>query len=471
MMPNLHEIIYILNYVILIYVFLLMTTYLILAFTSYKKLKEYYRYIEFHDEEKIFELRNHVPISIIAPAYNEGTGIVDSVKSLLQLEYPEFQIIIVNDGSTDDTLVKLIHYFNLSQIYFNSELKIETEEVITAYASAEYKNLIVINKRNGGKADALNAGVNIAKHPLIATVDADSILERDCLLKIVTPFIEDEDVAAVGGTIRIANGCKIRSGHVESVDLPKKWLVKFQVLEYIRAFIFGRSGFDTINSLLIISGAFSCFKKDSVFQVGGFKAGSIGEDMEITIRLHRELRKKNPKTRIAFIPDPVCWTEAPESLKVLKSQRVRWQKGTIESILSHKKLLFNPKYKLLGMLGYPYFFFFEMLGPVVEFAGYVLIVLSFLFNWVSSYFAIVFFILLVLYGIIISTFSVLLEELTHSKYPKLSHLIQLFFIAIVENFGYRQMTVFWRFWATVEYVIGKRGWGKMKKKGLSNEEN
>jgi cellulose synthase/poly-beta-1,6-N-acetylglucosamine synthase-like glycosyltransferase len=466
MISNAYDIIYILNYLILIYVFLLMTTYLILSFTSYLKIKKYYRYIKFHDEDKIFELRNHVPISIIAPAYNESNGIVDSVKALLQLEYPEFQIIVVNDGSKDDTLLKLINNFNLSQIYFNSELKIDTQDVISVYASGEFKNLVVVNKKNGGKADALNAGVNIAKYPLIATVDADSILERDCLLKIVTPFIENENVVAVGGTIRIANGCKIRSGHVESVDLPKQWLVKFQVLEYIRAFIFGRSGFDTINSLMIISGAFSCFKKESVFQVGGFKAGSIGEDMEITIRLHRQLRLKNPEARIAFIPDPVCWTEAPEDIKVLKSQRVRWQKGTIESLLSHKKMLFNPNYKWLGLIGYPYFFFFEMLGPVVEFAGYVLIILSFLFNWVSSYFAIIFFFLLVLYGIIISTFSVLLEELTHSKYPKPSHLIQLIFIAIVENFGYRQMTVFWRFLATIEYLFGKRKWGKMKKKGF-----
>lgn len=464
---DINSIILFLNYTILVYVFFLMTTYLILSFTSYQKIKRYYRTIEFHDQKKIFRLRNHIPISIIAPAYNEQNGIVESVESLLQLEYPEVQIIIVNDGSKDDTLLKLINKFDLKKIYYKAEKKIPTKEIKSVFASSINKNLIVVDKFNGGKADALNAGANIAKYPLIATIDADSILERDCLVKIVEPFIDNENVVAVGGTIRIANGCKIRKGNVESVDLPKSWLAKFQVVEYIRAFIFGRSGFDIINSLLIISGAFSCFKRESVMEVGGFKSGSIGEDMEITVRLHRQLRIKNPKTKIAFIPDPVCWTEAPEKIKVLKSQRIRWQKGTIESLLAHKKLLFNPQYGSLGLIGYPYFFFFEMLGPVVEFAGYLLIIISLIFNWVSGYFGIVFFIALVLYGIIISTFSVLLEELTFSKYPKPTQIIQLFFIATIENFGYRQMTVVWRFIATVEYLFGKRKWGKMEKKGFS----
>ncbi len=467
MNPLFFDIVYYLNYIILIYVILLMTTYLILSFTSYQKIKKYYRYIEYRDQDKLFELRNHIPISIIAPAYNEQNGIVDNVKSLLQLEYPEFQIIVVNDGSKDDTLLKLINNFNLMPIYHQSHFTVQTQEIRSVYASPKFKNLIVVDKVNGGKADALNAGANVAKFPLIATIDADSILERDCLLKIVAPFIDDENVIAVGGTIRIANGCKIRNGHVETVGLPKKWLVKFQIVEYIRAFIFGRSGFDIINSLLIISGAFSCFKKEAVIEVGGFKAGSIGEDMEITIRLHRIIRTKNPNAKIAFIPDPVCWTEAPESIKVLKSQRIRWQKGTIESLMAHKKLFFNSKYRWLGLIGYPYFFFFEMLGPVVEFGGYLFVLISFYFNWISGHFVFIFFITLVLYGIIISTFSILLEELTYSKYPKPKHLLQLFLAAIIENFGYRQMTVFWRFVATIEYLLGKRKWGKMKKKGFS----
>ncbi|MFC2084827.1 glycosyltransferase [Bacteroidota bacterium] len=446
-----------------------MTGYLLLSFLSFRSITKYLKRTYYTDRKKMFSLKNHIPISLIVPAFNEQDGITDSIHSLLQLEYPEFQIIVVNDGSTDKTLENIFKEFSIRQVSFKPYYKIKCKEIKSVYISPVYPKLTVVNKVNGGKADAINAGINIAKYPLINVIDADSILERDCLLKVVLPFIEDENVVASGGTIRIVNGCKVHKGFITSIGLPKSWLVNLQIVEYIRAFIFGRSGFDSVNSMLIVSGAFGCFKKDKVMEVGGFKTGSIGEDMEIVIRMHKILRRKNPDTRITFVPDPVCWTEAPVDLNSLKKQRKRWQKGTIESVLSHTRLLYNFEYGWLGVYGFPYYFFIEMLGPVVEFLGYILFLVSLYFGWISYHFAFVFFIVAVLYGIIISVLSVIWEEISFRKYPKIKHLLKLFFFAVIENFGYRQLTVYWRFVAVIEYIFGKRKWGKVKRVGFQSK--
>ena len=296
------------------------------------------------------------------------------------------------------------------------------------------------------------------------------IIERDGLLKVSYPFIENENIVAVGGTIRIANGCEINKGFVENVGLPRSWLAKFQVVEYLRAFMFGRNGFDALDGILIISGAFSCFKKESLVKIGGFLDGCIGEDMEIIVRIQRVLRKDNHETRIAIIPDPVCWTEAPEKLKILSLQRKRWQKGTIISLLLHKKLFFNSQYGLLGMVVFPYFVFFEMLGPIIEVLGYFIFIISIIFGLVPLSFTIVFLSVAILYGVVLSLLSVIFEELTFRKYARTTHLLELFIIAILENFGYRQLTSYFRFKGSLEYFLGNREWGKMEKKGFSTKD-
>jgi len=406
------------------------------------------------------------------PAYNEENGIVESVRSLLQLEYPDYQLIVVNDGSTDGTLEQLFENFQIRQASFSPYYEIDSQPIKAVYFSPAYPNLVVIDKAKGGKADSINAAINISRNPLITVTDADSILERDCLLKIVRPFMEDDNIVAVGGTERIANGCKVNKGYIEEVGLSKSWLVRFQVVEYLRAFLFGRNGFDFLNGILIISGAFSCFRRDALIEIGGYRTGSVGEDMEIVVRLHKELRKKNSKTRVTFIPDPVCWTEAPEKIKTLSLQRVRWQKGTIESIRLHKDLFFNPNYGWLGMLVFPYYTFFEVLGPFIEISGYVVFIISYLLGIVPLNFAVAFFMAAFLYGVVLSTLSVCLEELSFKKYTKVRHLLILLAASILENFGYRQMTTFWRFKGFIEYYTGKRDWGKMEKKGFEqkNEE-
>ncbi len=471
-MNTIIEIIYYYNYLVLFYFLIIVTIYIFLNVISFRNISKYTKKIKYVELKEIFRLHNFKPITVIVPAYNEENGIVESVRSLLQLEYPDYQLIVVNDGSTDGTLEQLFENFQIRQASFSPYYEIDSQPIKAVYFSPAYPNLVVIDKAKGGKADSINAAINISRNPLITVTDADSILERDCLLKIVRPFMEDDNIVAVGGTERIANGCKVNKGYIEEVGLSKSWLVRFQVVEYLRAFLFGRNGFDFLNGILIISGAFSCFRRDALIEIGGYRTGSVGEDMEIVVRLHKELRKKNSKTRVTFIPDPVCWTEAPEKIKTLSIQRVRWQKGTIESIRLHKDLFFNPNYGWLGMLVFPYYTFFEVLGPFIEISGYVVFIISYLLGIVPLNFAVAFFMAAFLYGVVLSTLSVCLEELSFKKYTKVRHLLILLAASILENFGYRQMTTFWRFKGFIEYYTGKRDWGKMEKKGFEqkNEE-
>lgn len=465
------KILMIFNYIVLFYFLSLITIYIILNLVSFFRILRYKNKVEFADLERIFKLKNYKAISVIVPAYNEGNNIVENVKSLLQLIYPQFQLVVVNDGSKDDTLQKLIENYSLKKIDYPDLYKIKSEPIKAVYKSKEISNLIVVDKVNGGKADAINAGINVAKYPLITVIDADSILERDCLLKIAQPFIENDNVIAVGGTIRIANGCEVKKGHLINVGLSKNWLARFQVVEYLRAFLFGRTGFDAINGILIISGAFSCFKRDAVVEIGGYRSGSIGEDMEIVMRLHKHFRLKNPDTKITFIPDPICWTEAPESLKILMRQRTRWQKGTIECLLLHKDLIFNHNYGLMGLIAVPYYLIYEFLGPIIELIGYIFFFISLALGILSLEFTIAFLAAAILYGIMLSVLSVILEELSFRKYPETKHLLILFLTAIIENFGYRQLTTWWRFKGTVEFFLGKRSWESMEKKGISKQNN
>lgn len=458
------------NYFILIYFLSLVTIYITLNLISFKKILSYNLDAGYADLEKIFKVRNYISISIIVPAYNEANGIVESVQSLLQLIYPNYQLIVVNDGSKDDSIDRLVKNFELRKTTVPPLYKLDSQPIISVYKSLKYHNLIVVDKANGGKADAINAGVNVAKHPLITVIDADSILERDCLLKIVRPFLENENILAVGGTIRIANGCNIRKGHVIEIGLAKSWLARFQVVEYLRAFLFGRTGFDAMNGILIISGAFSCFRRDALVEIGGYREGSIGEDMEIIVRMHKYFRRKNPKAKITFIPDPICWTEAPENLKILMRQRTRWQKGTVDSVLLHKDLFMNFRYGLMGTIAFPYYVLFETFGPIIEIVGYIVFIVSIIMGIVSYEFMIAFLSVAILYGIVLSILSVVLEELSFKKYPKIKHLFILFSAAVLENFGYRQLTSWWRFKGMIEYFFGKRSWGQMEKKGFSSQK-
>jgi cellulose synthase/poly-beta-1,6-N-acetylglucosamine synthase-like glycosyltransferase len=461
-------IIWSLNIAFLSYFIAINSNYFILLVISYFSVLRYRRRIQHEQWRRIIQFPLTIPVSIITPAYNEELTIDETVKSLLTLEYPEFEVIVVNDGSKDKTLEKLKTVFNLHPIPADIEEKVPCQKILGFYRSPDNPNLVVVDKINGGKADAQNAGINVSRYPLICVIDADSLIEGGALLRVTQPFLEKPGkVVAVGGIVRVANGCTIEAGRVVRVGLSRAWLPLIQAVEYLRAFLFGRSGWGALRSLLIISGAFGVFRKDVVIAVGGYLRGSLGEDMEMVVRIHRYLREQRREYEMRFLPDPVCWTEVPESLKILGRQRNRWQRGLIESLRIHRRMMLNPRYGIIGMVAFPYFVFFEMLAPLVEMSGYIVVPLSYALGIVDFLFFALFLTIAILIGVILSTGSLVLEELFYRRYPKTSDIARLVIAAFLENFGYRQLTLWWRLVAFWDYFTGKTAWGTMERKGFA----
>ncbi|KAB2336494.1 glycosyltransferase family 2 protein [Cytobacillus depressus] len=408
------------------------------------------------------------PVSIIVPAYNESAGIVQSVRSLLSIHYPQFEIIVVNDGSKDDTVKKMIEQYDMKPVDKVIRKQINTKTIKNVYQSRILPKLFMIDKENGGKADALNAGLNLSHYPYICSLDGDSVLERDAFLKVMKPIIDsNEEVIASGGSIRIANGCQIRDGNLIKVGLAREPIVIMQIIEYLRAFLMGRIGLSRHNLLLIISGAFGVFSKHWVLEAGGYKTDTVGEDMELVVRLHRLIKERKLNKRIVYVPDPVCWTEVPESITFLRKQRSRWHRGLFESLWSHRKLTFNPKYGAIGWVSFPYFWIVEFFGPIVELMGYLFVILSLFLGGIYIEFAILIFLLSCLYGSIFSMAAVLLEEWSLRKYPHVSDLVKLFFYSLTETLWYRPLTVLWRCEGIWQLIKGDTSWGEMKRKGVS----
>jgi len=406
------------------------------------------------------------PVSILVPAYNEQASIAASIRSMLQLSYAEFEIIVVNDGSTDSTLEVLTREFALLPFPEAYRRQIATEEVRQVYRSTRYPNVRVIDKVNGGKADSLNAAINVARYPLFCGVDADSVLQRDSLAKVTEPFLRDPTVVAAGGTVRVANGCQVSGGFLTSVGLPSNVLALFQVVEYLRAFLFGRLGWSSMNGMLIISGAFGVFRKDAVVLAGGYRVGTIGEDMELVVRMHRLLRARRQPYRIEFVPDPVCWTEAPEDLATLRHQRIRWQRGLAESLSANWGLMFSRNGGVPGWVAFPFMLLFELLGPLVELGGYVFMIVAFFTGLISWQAFGAFLFVAIGLGILLSASSLLLEEMSFHIYPRGKQLLALGAIVVLENFGYRQINTFWRLTGMWRWATGREArWGEMQRRG------
>jgi cellulose synthase/poly-beta-1,6-N-acetylglucosamine synthase-like glycosyltransferase len=455
------------NQLVLAYFFLINTQYLVLMVVGFLETRRALHEMQWRDVRRLMRSPLTPPISVIAPAFDEEANIAVSVRSLLMLNYPEYEVIVVNDGSRDGTLRVLVEQFGLEPIPRSFEYAVPCRPVRAVYESPGHPNLVVVDKENGGKADALNAGLNLSLYPLFCAIDADSVLEDDALLRVVRPFVEDPGVTvATGGIIRIANGSRVRSGRLVDVRLPRRFLPLVQIVEYLRAFLFGRMGWSAINGLLIISGAFGLFDKRAAVLAGGYAHDTVGEDMELVVRMHRRLREQRIPYRVRFVPDPVCWTEAPESLRVLQRQRNRWHRGLIDTLWRHRPMLGRARYGAIGLVAMPAFVLFELVGPLIELSGYLIVPLCWLLGILDTRFMVLFLVLAILYSILLSIAAVLLEDLAFRRYPRARDLALLVLVGVLENLGYRQATAWWRVRAFWDYWRGDLGWGRMERRGI-----
>jgi cellulose synthase/poly-beta-1,6-N-acetylglucosamine synthase-like glycosyltransferase len=408
------------------------------------------------------------PVSILLPAYNEEAGIVESVRSLLALRYPSFEIVVVDDGSTDLTVARLTDAFDLVPVRKALRTRIPSGAVREVLASRRHRELVVIRKENGGKADALNAGVNAARFPYVCALDADAVIEEDALIRVAKPVLDDPElVAAAGGIVRVANGCRIDHGRVTQVGLPRNRLATVQTVEYFRAFLVGRVAWSELNALTIISGAFGIFRRTLVEAVGGYSTATVGEDIDLVLRLHRYLRDRGEPYRIAFVPDPVCWTEAPEDFRSLAAQRRRWQRGLAEAVWNHRRAIANPRYGALGLVALPHLLFFELLGPVFALLGLPATLLAWSLGSVTVAFLAAFLLVSVLFGTLLSIAALALEEFSFRRHGSDREVARMLWYAVLENLGYRQLNELWRLLAMVEIVRGRRDWGLHRRRGFT----
>jgi cellulose synthase/poly-beta-1,6-N-acetylglucosamine synthase-like glycosyltransferase len=366
---------------------------------------------------------------------------------------------------------RLIEAFEMHRVDQPEHARLPTKHVRGVWRSRTHSNLVVIDKENGGRSDGLNCAINFARYPLVCCVDADSVLESDALLTVVRPFIERPDrTIAAGGIIRVANGCEIVRGHVTKVGLPRKALPMFQTVEYLRAFTAARTGWSMVNGLLIISGAFGIFRKDVVIDVGGFATDSIGEDFELCIRLHKRMRELKRPYHIAFVPDPVCWTQAPDRLGQLGGQRDRWHRGLTDTLVRHRRMMGNPRYGVVGTLALPFFFAFEFLGAFLELAGYIAVPLAFGLGYLNAPAALAFLALAILAGICLSLSALLLEDMAFRRFGEWRDFGRLVVFSVLENFGYRQIMTAYRVRGFWSYLRGNHSWGTIDRTGFESTD-
>lgn len=411
------------------------------------------------------------PVSILVPSYNEELTIIESVNSLMTLEFPEYEVVVINDGSSDRTLQVLLETYGLKPFRLTGfRPLVKSKAIRNAYRNPLYPRLIVIDKENGGKADALNAGINAAKYPLVATIDADSLLEKDALIRLVKVHMENpRQHIAVGGNVRIANGSSIEDGRVLSVRLSNKWLPAMQYVEYVKAFLGGRIGWSAMNGLLIVSGAFGLFRKDYLVEVGGYEEGCPGEDMNIVMKLHKYMLGRNLPYRIVFCPDAVCWTQAPDTLKVLGAQRRRWIRGNLWNVSRFRGMLFIPKYKVIGWLALPYTILCELLSPFVRLSGLAALVGYVWFDMTQLPILLIFLFVNLLVGMVFTIGSLLIEEFAFRRPVSTYDLLRIIGLSAVMAVGYDQLNACWKLLGQWDYLRRNNAWGNMVRRSWQDE--
>jgi cellulose synthase/poly-beta-1,6-N-acetylglucosamine synthase-like glycosyltransferase len=409
-------------------------------------------------------------VSVIVPAYNEALTIVESVRALLALDYESREVVVVNDGSSDGTLQVLKRTFQLLPAPVAYVQPLLSEPVRGIYRSVLEPSLVVIDKGKGGKSDAINAGINAASGQLVLMVDADTVLAPDGLSRAVLPFFEDPRTVAVAGNVAIANGCRFERGQLADVLMPRSWLARFQIVEYMRSFLLFRAACASLNAITVISGAFGLFRRDAVIAVGGYDRSAIGEDIDLTLRLQQFYRRRRQPFRIAFDPFPLCSTQVPEDLSSLRAQRCRWRRGLLETLWGHRRMMGNPRYGIVGMGALPYMAIFEGLGPLLEIAAYIIVTVAALTGILGWHHYFVFMMISLSFGVAATLCAVLLSDIATRRYMHGRDLTLLVAVAILENFGYRQMISWWACVGTVQVLAGKRGWGVVKRRVFEGDE-
>lgn len=455
------------QWAILVYFVIVNSFYLVLLTSASAELSHHLAAIRGAARWRLLSSPLVPPISILAPAFNEEASVHESIRSLLAISYPNLEVVVINDGSKDGTLNVLRERFDLVPVRPAIELSVATKPIRQVFRSRSHAHLVVVDKENGGKADALNVGLNVAAGDLVCAIDADTLIEGDALQRMVQPFLDRRDTIAAGGTVRVANGSEIRTGRVVTVRAPRQFIPGVQAVEYLRAFLFGRLGWNRLGGNLIISGAFGLFQRDSVLAVGGYAHDTVGEDMELVIRLRRQAYEQDRPHHVAFVPDPVAWTEVPETTRVLGRQRDRWHRGLADVLWRHRQVLFNRRYGAMGMIVYPYFLFVELAAPVLEAIGLIGAVGGVLFHLVDVHFALLFFLLAYGYGALLTLATLVLEEASFRRYATMADRALLVTWALLENLGYRQRTVIWRINGIIKYLRGRKDWGAMERRGLT----
>lgn len=459
------------NGFVLVYFIVLNTSYLVLIWLAATMTKHRVERDDTAAVEDILTSPLTPSISVIIPAWNEEAFIVDSAHAALRLRYPDHEVVIVDDGSTDSTFERLRAEFDLVETapIDDSDVPL-TGPIRSVHVPATGERLTVVRKENAGtRSDAVNAGVNAASKQLVCFVDADSLLESDALLRTVQPFVDDPDrIVATGGVIRALNGCEVVDGEVVDARQPSGWVARIQVIEYLRSFLLGRTGWSRLGALMIISGAFGLYRRDIVVELGGLDDESLGEDFDLLMGVHRHLLDRGVEYRVAYVPDPVCWTEVPSSFRVLRAQRKRWSHGLAQVLWKYRGMMFRPTYGRVGSVGMPYYVAFELLGPVIELVGLIVVIAGLSFGLINIPLAMLFFAVAILYSILVSVASLVVEEINFHRYERWRDIGIGFVVAFVENLGFRQLHAFWRLeglWAAVRGTDA--GWGEMTRVGLA----
>lgn len=483
---------------IFIYGCTMLFMYALLAFLSLRGIIRFQRKNSYVDYTKMLQSPLAPGISIIAPAFNEGVTIISNVRSLLTLNYPRFEVIIVNDGSTDDTLTKLINEFQLQEVDFAYHERIKSQPVKRLFKSSNsaYDKLVVIDKVNGkSKADASNAGINAAAYDYFLCTDVDCIIEKDTLLRMIKPFMDEEHnkirevgepcpecgyihivedstrVIATGATLRLANSCEIDEGVITRVRPPEKWLPRFQEMEYLRAYVLGKMGWSVINCVPNVSGGLGLFDKEIAIKAGGYDSKSFAEDMDIVTRMCTYMIDNKLKYAIRYIPTTQCWTEGPPNMKVFGRQRTRWGRGLAEIITIHRKVIFNPHYRQLGMVVLPYNLLFEFLAPIVEVTGifyYIYLIITNNINWPNALILLAF---VYFYSVMITTLAILWDQITYKHYKTWKEVIGLALMAFLEPFVYHPLIVFFALKGYFNFMTGKKhSWGNMQRQGFGQRK-